>query len=141
MNTSAIKPTPKPSVITTPSASASQPAPLISESPIPDQTPATTTATAINTAAAIPAAIRFCAGFTDLSESWRGLFQYRRSLAQILDEAVDLVTAGLLVRSAQQRRRMHCGEGMGRQREGNEPAAIPRHAKGFAEQRLRGGRS
>ena len=51
------------------------------------------------------------------------------------------MTAGLLVGGAQQRRRMHCGEGMGRQREGDEPAAIPRHAKGFAEQRLRGGRS
>ena len=55
MKTNAMRPIPRPSVRTTPNPSASQPAPLISESPMPNHKLTTTKPTAAKIAAAIAA--------------------------------------------------------------------------------------
>src|SRR5260221_6583581 len=110
MKTSAISPMPNASVTITPKPIASQPAPLMSESPMPAHTTAIAVAITSTTATATSAATQFSVDFIAvLPQVWRPSCQNCCDLAKILDKPQDLAPAGLLIGSAQQRRGMHGG--------------------------------
>src|ERR1700736_5914645 len=91
MKTSAISPTPNASVTITPKPIASQPAPLMSESPMPVHSAAITMPIIKTTAAAITAATQLRAGFTGVLP--KGAAHFMRNCT---DSGEDLAITRLL---------------------------------------------